>query len=145
MVTILRTARYTVGQLAVHSGVNLETIRYFERIGLLQEAQRTENGHRRFDDRHLDRLTFIRQARDLGFSQDEVRNLIHLAVGSVETCGRVKVLAEAHATAIRKKIKKLTALEQILTRAAAQCSNKKEVPCPVIGALSGWQDFTTDS
>jgi MerR family mercuric resistance operon transcriptional regulator len=136
-ITTSRGPDFTIGELARVTGVNFETIRYFERLGLLPEAARTEHGHRRFGAEHAKRLVFIRHARELGFSQDEVRDLIKLSDGGFETCGQVKALAEGHLAGIRSRIASLRRLERTLAEAAAKCLTGKTPVCPVIETLSG--------
>ena len=126
---------FTIGKLAAISGVNLETIRYFERIGLLARPERSTGGHRLFSAPHLARLNFIRRAREMGFSQKEVRALLSLSDGGLASCGEVKALAENHLMAIRRKISGLKRLEILLSSTAAQCTGGKAPKCPVIEAI----------
>ncbi|MBC8036584.1 MAG: helix-turn-helix domain-containing protein [Rhizobiales bacterium] len=126
---------FTIGGLAAVSGVHLETIRYFERIGLLARSERSAGGHRVFSAGHLARLNFIRRAREMGFSQNEVRALLSLSDGELASCGEVKALAENHLMAIRRKIRDLKRLERLLSATAAQCTGGKTPNCPVIEAI----------
>jgi MerR family mercuric resistance operon transcriptional regulator len=127
---------YTIGNLAKLTGVNLESIRYFERIGLLKPAERTEAGHRLFAPEHVERLLFIRHARDMGFSQDDVRTLLRLSDGELTSCGEVKDIASAHLDSIRQRIEKLQRLELLLASTVTKCSGGKVPTCPVIQALT---------
>jgi MerR family mercuric resistance operon transcriptional regulator len=135
-ITTSRGAEITIGELARITGVNIETIRYYERLGLLPKSVRTEHGHRRFGEEHAKRLIFIRHARELGFSQDEVRDLIKLSDGGFETCAQVKALAEGHLAGIRDKIARLRRLERILSDAATRCLTGEKPMCPVIETIS---------
>jgi MerR family mercuric resistance operon transcriptional regulator len=135
-VTNQRDQAFTIGEMALLSGVHLETIRYFERIGLLTRPARNAAGHRLFGTAHLARLTFIRRAREMGFSQDEVRALLSLSDGEMTSCGEVRTLAENHLTKIRHKIRDLRRLERLLSSTVAQCSGGKVQRCPVIAAIS---------
>jgi DNA-binding transcriptional MerR regulator len=90
-----------IGALSRHSGVNIETIRYYERIGLLPAPPRSAGRHCRCDDAHLRRLMFIRRSRALGFSLGEIRGLLGLEHGHRLTCGEVKSLTEQHITDMR--------------------------------------------
>jgi MerR family transcriptional regulator, mercuric resistance operon regulatory protein len=126
----------TIGELATLSGVHLETIRYFERIGLLLPPERSRGGHRLFSASHLARLSFIRRAREMGFSQDEVRALLSLSDGELASCGEVKKLAENHLARIRHKIRDLKRLERLLASTVAQCTGGKAPKCPVIEAIA---------
>ena len=133
--TTSRGHMHSIGELAKLTGVNLETIRYFERIGLLKPPQRTEAGHRLFAPEHVERLLFIRHARDMGFSQDDVRTLLKLSDGELTSCGEVKDIAAAHLDSIRQRIEKLQRLESLLASTVAKCSGGKVPTCPVIEAL----------
>lgn len=135
-ITRSRGRAYSIGELASLSGVHLETIRYFERIGLLAEPQRTAGGHRLFSSADLARLNFIRRAREMGFSQDEVRALLSLSSGELTSCGEVKTLAENHLTVIRQKIRDLRRLERLLSSTVAQCTGGRAPTCPVIEAIA---------
>ena len=84
-----RAAGYSIGQLAERTSVNLETIRYYERIGLMPAPPRTEGGHRVYDRNHLKRLGLIRRSRELGFSIEEIRALLRLVDGGDYTCAEV--------------------------------------------------------
>src|SRR2546421_5039789 len=100
-----------IGGLSKATGVNIETIRYYERIGLLPAPPRSEGRHRQYDDGHRQRLVFIRRSRQLGFSLDEVRDLLCLVRGHELTCAKVKTLTEQHMSDIRRKVKDLKKLE----------------------------------
>lgn len=134
-ITYSRGRVFTIGELAAASGVHLETIRYFERIGLLARPERSTGGHRLFSAVHLARLNFIHRAREMGFSQNEVRVLLSLSDGELTSCGEVKALAENHLQAIRRKIRDLKRLERLLSSTAAQCTGGRAPKCPVIEAI----------
>lgn len=127
---------HTIGELAALSGVRVETIRYFERIGLLTPPERTSGGHRLFSAADLARLNFVRRARQMGFTQREVRTLLALSSGELTSCGEVKALAESHLAAIRDKIRDLQRLEQLLSTTVTQCTGGKVPKCPVIEAIT---------
>ena len=133
--TSSRAERQTIGELARLTGVGLETIRYFERIGLLKPPERTEAGHRLFTPEHVERLLFIRHARDMGFSQDDVRALLKLSDGELTSCGDVQRIAAAHLDSIRQRIEKLQRLESLLASTVAKCSGGKVPVCPIIEVL----------
>ncbi|MBI2718766.1 MAG: helix-turn-helix domain-containing protein [Rhizobiales bacterium] len=134
-ITSTRAAGHSIGQAAALSGVNAETIRYFERIGLIPRAGRMSNGRRTFGPEHLRRLAFIRQARELGFAQSDVRQLLGLADGAPGSCAKVKVIVDANMQAIRGKIARLRRLEEVLKAVSASCANGTRPDCPVIEAL----------
>lgn len=126
---------YSIGALSAETGVNIETIRYYERIGLMPAPPRTEGRHRIYDIVHLKRLRFIRRSRELGLSLDQVRALLGLAGVHALTCAEVKDLAEQHIAEIRQKVKDLKRLERVLTDLAARCHGRKVPECPILDAL----------
>jgi MerR family mercuric resistance operon transcriptional regulator len=126
-----------IGALSSHSGVNVETIRYYERAGLLPVPPRTEGGRRSYGEDHVQRLTFIRRSRGLGFSLDEVRLLIRLHDQRVRMCcSEAKQLTVQHLTNVRAKIASLRKLERVLSQMVACCRPGQQVPCPILAALT---------
>lgn len=134
-ITKARAPGYSTGELARLTGVSLENIRYFERIGLLQEPNRKPSGHRVFELSHVARLSFIRHAREMGFSQNDVRALLRLSDGEAASCSEVESIASAHLHVIRDRIDKLKKLEKLLAATVAKCSQGKTPRCPVIEIL----------
>jgi MerR family mercuric resistance operon transcriptional regulator len=132
----LRGERHSIGAISAATGVNIETIRYYERIGLMPRPPRTEGGHRVYDAMHLRRLAFIRRGRELGFSLDEVRDLLGLARAHGLTCAQVKAMTEQHVIEVRRKVKDLRRLERVLDNLAAQCHGKEVPNCPILEVLS---------
>lgn len=132
----MRARDFSIGRLSVETGVNIETIRYYERIAIMPAPPRTQGGQRVYGDDHLKRLTFIRRCRELGFSLDEIRALLGLAGGHALTCAEVSGMAHAHIADIRQKVKDLRKLERVLTDLAAQCHGRKVPECPILDALS---------
>lgn len=127
----------TIGQLAAQSGVKLETIRYYERVGLMPAPARTSGGHRAYQPEHRARLGFIRRARELGFGLDAIRALIALAEPGQASCAQVKAIATDHLHEIRAKIADLTRLAAVLDTAVQQCGAGDRPICPVISTLGG--------
>lgn len=132
----MRARHFAIGALSAQSGVNIETIRYYERIGIMPAPPRTEGRQRVYDEVHVKRLTFIRRGRELGFSLDEIRDLLGLVRDHDLTCAEVKAMTEEHVTDIRRKMKDLKKLERVLTDLAAQCSGDAVPDCPILDALS---------
>jgi MerR family mercuric resistance operon transcriptional regulator len=128
-------AEFPIGALARESAVNIETIRYYEKIGVMPKAPRSAGGYRLYAPEHLKRLTFIRRGRELGFSLDELRDLLHLVDGHAYSCAEVRALTLDHVAGIRQKIADLKRLERVMTLVASQCSGRKIPDCPVIDAL----------
>lgn len=131
----LEGTRATIGRLSKLTGCNIETIRYYERIGLLPAPPRTEGGHRMYEEAHTRRLTFIRRSRELGFTIQEVRGLLELVDGKRYTCDEVQTLTLAHLADVKKKMADLRRLERVLKNMAAQCSGGEVPECPIIDAL----------
>ena len=125
----------TIGKLAREVGVNLETIRYYERIGLMSLPPRTSNGHRCYAAEHVRRLTFIRRARELGFGLEDIRDLLALAEPGKPCCGDVRAIAAAHLHNIRSKLADLAKLEAILGKTVARCSGEPKSTCAVLDVL----------
>lgn len=125
----------TIGEMSRQSGVNVETIRYYEKIGILPEPPRTDAGHRVYLDDHLKRLNFVRRSRELGFTLDEIRNLLGLVDGGY-TCGKVKDAALTHLDDIRRKIADLRRMETALDKTVAQCEGGAAPQCPIVDVLS---------
>jgi MerR family mercuric resistance operon transcriptional regulator len=123
-----------IGQAAAKTGVNIETIRYYERVGLLANPTRTEGGHRVYGEQHIRRLTFIRRGRELGFSLGDVRMLLDLADN--ERDGAAKELTLRHLGNVRGKIASLKRLERALKKMTETCKPGDQESCPIFDALS---------
>ncbi len=134
-ITKSRPRFYSTGELAELSQTHIENIRYFERIGLIPKAGRMASGHRRFGEEHLRRLIFIRRARDMGFSQDQVRALIALSDGTPNSCAEIKSIAETNLRLVREKIAGLKRLEHLLAETSAKCRGNRTPACPLIEVL----------
>jgi len=124
------------GDLARLTGCNLETIRYYETIGVMPEPPRSSKNYRVYDDTHVTRLRFVMRARELGFTLDEVRDLLAMVDGGQQTCGEVQALATAHLATVRAKIADLRRIEHVLSSTVAQCTGDDVPECPVIDALT---------
>jgi len=133
MFTVMQSM--TMGKLARAAGVNLETVRYYERIGLMPLPPRTSNGHRCYAAEHVRRLTFVRRARDLEFGLEDIRDLLALAESSKPCCGDVRAIAAAHLHNIRRKLADLAKLEAILGKTVARCSGERTSTCAVLNVL----------
>ncbi len=135
MRTASASARLAIGILSKRTGCNVETIRYYERVRLLPAPPRSTGGYRVYGTEHIGRLTFIRRARTLGFSIDEVRTLLKLADERKRPCAEVRLVAEAHLTDVRTKIADLRRMERVLKATVAQCAVGRRTDCPLIEAL----------
>ncbi len=125
----------TIGKLSRQTGVNIETIRYYEKAGLMPNPPRSEGGHRLYRHDHLRRLTFIRRCRELGFAMSEVQELLGLVDAHGYTCGEVQALTLEHAKNVRGKRTDLRRMEKTLRAIASECSGSNVPDCPIIDAL----------
>lgn len=123
------------GQLSDKANCKIETIRYYEKIGLLPEPSRSDSGYRNYDEVHLKRLVFIRRSRELGFTIEEIRVLLQLVDGGGYSCADINAIAMEHISGIRQKISDLKKLEKTLSQIASQCSGDSAPECPIIDAL----------
>ena len=128
--------RYGIGALSKRTGVNIETIRYYERIGIMPSPPHTQGGQRVYDDGHLRRLAFVRRSRELGFSLDDIRALLKLVDGGDYTCGEVRDMTVAQIADVRRKIADLRRMERVLKDMAAKCEGGDVPDCPIVEALS---------
>jgi MerR family mercuric resistance operon transcriptional regulator len=127
--------RLTIGALSKGTGCNIETIRYYERIKLFPEPVRTEGGHRMYGTGHLKRLGFIRRARELGFTVEEIRALLRLVDGHDQPCAEVREVAAKHLSDVRTKIAALRAMERVLKEMVVSCGTGTTPDCPLLEAL----------
>jgi MerR family mercuric resistance operon transcriptional regulator len=123
----------TIGQLASKVEVNVETIRYYERRGLIERPDKPASGYRKYSDEVLHRLLFIRRAQTLGFKLDEIENLLFLSVGH---CTEIQSIAEHKLDQVTNKIKDLQKLENVLRDLVWQCGKSVDkTHCPIVDAL----------
>jgi MerR family mercuric resistance operon transcriptional regulator len=126
---------FTIGTLSKYSSVNIETIRYYEKIKIMPSPPRSEGGYRLYNENHGRRLSFIRRSRELGFSLEEIRGLLTLIDDKSYTCAEVESLTREHLETTRKKIIDLQKLEVVLDDMASKCDGGLIPDCPVIDAL----------
>jgi MerR family mercuric resistance operon transcriptional regulator len=130
-------ASISIGELSRRSGVNIETIRYYERINMMPHPPRTASGRRAYGEMEGRSLAFIRRARELGFSLDEIRTLLALAAeGGHQACVEVRDLAARHLADVRAKIADLKVMEGVLADAVERCDQGEPTDCPLIDSLS---------
>ncbi|MFT3731746.1 MAG: helix-turn-helix domain-containing protein [Hyphomicrobium sp.] len=127
---------YAIGELARRAGYAVQTLRYYEQIGLMPKPARSEGGQRRYTDVLLKRLLFIRHARDLGFSIDDIRSLLDLAARPDQSCGSADDIATTHLEAIDAKIGSLKTLRREIAQMLKCCTKKRISECKVIGTLA---------
>ncbi|MEN8108710.1 MAG: helix-turn-helix domain-containing protein [Pseudomonadota bacterium] len=135
--TIGQKTAFSVGDLATRSGCKVETVRYYEKTGLMPDPPRTEGGHRIYSLDHLKRLFFIRRSRELGFSIEQVKELLRFVDEPDHTCGEVRGMAMLQARAVQDKIDDLKRLQKALNEMAARCKGAryKIEYCPIVDAL----------
>ena len=123
-----------IGELSRRTGCNIETIRYYERIGLMPAPPR-RGRYRSYGAADVGRLGFVRRARELGFTLDEVRALLGLAVGGHASCAEVRNLAASHLKDVRARIADLKRMERVLADSVRACDAGQDPGCPLIEAL----------
>src|SRR5437660_10766 len=135
--TLSTDAAISIGELSRRTGVNIETIRYYERINMMPKPPRTTSGRRVYGQTESRTLAFVRRARELGFTLDEIRALLALAAeGGHQACVEVRDLAAGHLADVRAKITDLKAMESVLTDAVQRCDEGESTDCPLIDSLS---------
>ncbi|MCT4475489.1 MerR family transcriptional regulator [Bosea spartocytisi] len=122
-------------ELARRTGCNLETVRYYEKVGLLPEPPRTASGYRSYNSTHERRLRFVLRARELGFSLDEIRELLRLVDERDRPCAEARDVAAVHLADVRAKIADLRRMERVLDDVVAQCGDGTLPECPLIETL----------
>lgn len=122
-------------ELARRTGCNLESVRYYEKVGVLPEPPRTAGGYRSYDAMHERRLRFVLRARELGFSLDEIRELLRLVDERDQPCAEARAIAAAHLDDVQAKIADLKRMERVLKNVVAQCADGTLPECPLIETL----------
>ncbi|MGH9351285.1 MAG: MerR family transcriptional regulator [Terriglobia bacterium] len=126
----------TIGKVAARAGVGVETLRFYEREGLIDEPPRRDSGYREYPADAVDRVRFIKRAKELGFSLKEIRELMALRIAPGATCSQVKKRAKVKVEDIEEKIRSLQRMRQALQKLMAACGNKGRMSeCPILDAL----------
>lgn len=133
----------TIGAMAKRTGTRVQTIRYYEAIGLLREPGRTAGGQRRYHEEDLDRLAFIRHSRDLGFGLDAIRELLDLSDRPERSCADVDEIAQKHLADVNQRIVRLGTLKLELERMLAECSAGRVSDCRVLKVLRDHSECLT--
>jgi Cd(II)/Pb(II)-responsive transcriptional regulator len=121
-----------IGELAARAGCDVQTVRFYEREGLLEEPAREESGYRRYEDRHLTQLNFIRHCRSLDIPLAEIRQLLQFAAQPAESCHEVDRMLDDHIELVRARIRALRALEQQLVGLRKSCDGDISHPCAIL-------------
>ncbi|MCO6440730.1 MAG: helix-turn-helix domain-containing protein [Nitrococcus mobilis] len=134
----------SIGALSRRTGCSIQTIRHYERIGVMPQPRRTCGNQRRYTVQHLDRLNFIRHARELGFSLEQIRELLMLADYPDQSCAEIDRIARTNLAAIESRLKRLELLRHELQRMASACRGGRVADCRVIRVLSGHDQCHTE-
>jgi DNA-binding transcriptional MerR regulator len=126
----------SIGQLSRQTGVKVPTIRYYEQMGLIAAPERSEGNQRRYSPRELERLSFIKHARDLGLSIEAIHDLTALSDVPDRPCEDAHRIAQTHLSTVQERIAKLQRLETELSRIVAECDSGQVANCSVIRALA---------
>jgi len=124
-----------IGTLAKRTGTKVQTIRYYEQIGIMPEPGRTEGGQRRYGEAELDRLAFVRHSRQLGFSLDAIRELLDLSDSPGRSCAEVDAIAQRQLREVEARIGRLEALRTELQRMIAECGSNRIADCRILEVL----------
>ena len=135
---------HTIGQVAKSAGCKVQTIRYYEQIGLLPSPMRSEGNQRLYSEQDIHRLSFIRHARDLGFPLQAVRDLVSISDSPDHACEAADEIAAAQLQDVRARIQRLQALEKELSRMLDHCKGGKAADCLVLETLSDHKLCVTD-
>ena len=131
-----KTTLIGIGKAADKSGCNIETIRYYERIRLLEDPGRSSGGHRLYNAAQVQKLAFIKRARELGFSLHEIKALLTLSSEEQRDCVSARAITNQHLDEVRRKIVDLQKLEEVLSNLSEQCESEQFKQCPVLMSLS---------
>ena len=134
----------SIGTLAKRTGTKVQTIRYYEQIGIMPEPGRSEGGQRRYGDAELDRLAFIRHSRQLGFPLEAIRELLDLSDSPERSCAEVDAVAQRQLREVEARIARLDALRVELRRMIDECSNDRVADCRILEVLRDHEECLTD-
>ncbi|MBL6945275.1 MAG: helix-turn-helix domain-containing protein [Rhodospirillales bacterium] len=135
---------FTIGRVAEATGCKVQTIRYYEEIGILAAADRSSGNQRVFDQGHVDRLLFIRHARELGFPLDAIRQLLSLSDDPHQSCEAADAIARKQLGEVEQRISRLRALQKELQNMIVQCRGGEIGDCRIIEVISNHDECTTD-
>lgn len=134
----------SIGTLAKRTGAKVQTIRYYEQIGLMPEPGRSPGGQRRYGDAELDRLAFIRHARELGFSLAAIRELLDLSDSPERSCAQIDAVAQRQLREVEARILRLEALRIELRRMLSECSADRVADCRILEVLRDHEECLSD-
>ncbi|WP_298202547.1 Hg(II)-responsive transcriptional regulator [Desulfosporosinus sp.] len=132
----------TISELAKNAGVNIETIRYYERLGLISKPPRTESGYRAFPPEVTQRIKFIKRSQDLGFTLSEIHKLLSMTDSESFDCREVRQFASQKLTEVEQKIRDLQSIKSILQDLSSRCPGQGAIQsCPIVERLSEGGDL----
>ena len=132
---------FTIGELAKRSGIGLETVRFYERKGLIEEPPRTDSGYRQYPEEAVGRIRFIRRAKELGFALKEISELLSLRVDPDTTCADVREQTELKIADVEEKIRALQTIKTALEKLAVSCTGSGPTSeCPILEALDSQEN-----
>lgn len=134
----------TIGTLAKRTGTKVQTIRYYEQIGLMPEPGRSQGGQRRYSDVELDRLAFIRHSRELGFPLEAIRELLDLSDSPERSCTQVDAVAKRQLKEVEARIARLDALRTELRRMISECNADRVADCRILEVLRDHEECLAD-
>ncbi|WP_166416705.1 MerR family transcriptional regulator [Cochlodiniinecator piscidefendens] len=135
---------FTIGAMSRKTGAKVQTIRYYEKIGLLEEPGRTAGGQRRYTQKDLDRLAFVRHGRQLGFGLDAIRELLQLADQPGHSCSQADSIAQRQLVQVEQRILRLQALQTELARMVSECTGGGVEDCRVLEVLRDHSECLTE-
>jgi len=124
-----------IGEAAAATGVSAKMIRYYESIGLIRKSARSDSGYRHYDDRDLHMLHFVRQARKLGFSLEQIRELLSLWQDQQRASRDVKAIASSHIDELDRRIQEMTVMRETLSHLVTSCAGDNRADCPILAGL----------
>ena len=128
--------KMTIGKLAQSTGARIDTIRYYELRGLLEEPERTDSGYRLYGPEAVTRLRFIKSAQVVGFTLEEIRQLLGIRVDDESSCDQASALAETKVVELKKRITEMQQMTEVLQELLSNCSQRKNAsPCPILSAF----------
>ena len=127
---------FSIGDLSKQTGVKIPTIRYYEKLGLINSSLRSAGNQRRYKQAHLERLSFVRHARELGFTLKNIRELVAINHDQGQTCSEIHNITTLHLKSVKQRIAKLRLLERELKRIEACCEKEIVSECRIIQALA---------
>ncbi len=134
----------SIGTLGKRTGTKVQTIRYYEQIGLMPEPGRTEGGQRRYEDAELDRLAFIRHSRELGFSLEAIRELLDLSDNPERSCAQIDAVAQKQLHKVEARIARLEALRIELRRMIGECHADRVADCRILEVLRDHEECLSE-